>query len=138
MPDTPDIPAGYAPLFRTSPFLDLLGPIYYRTLPEGGFTVGLRVADKHLNARGTVHGGLFMALADIALGYSAAMSEEPPAALSTASLTTDFAGSAKLGDWIEVACDVQRVGGRLAFANAYVIRDGERIVRASAVFARTG
>lgn len=134
----PDVPDGYKPLFRTSPFLDLLGPFFYRERPEGGFTVGLRIADKHLNARGTVHGGLFMALADVALGYAAATTEDPPAPLSTASLTTDFAGGARLGDWIEAAVDVQRVGGRLAFANAYISREGERIVRASAVFARTG
>lgn len=138
MSDDVHVPEGYQPLFRTSPFLDLLGPIHYRERPGGGFTVGMRIQDKHLNARGTVHGGLYMALADVALGYSAAMSEDPPAPLSTASLTTDFAGSARLGDWIEAEVDIQRVGGRLAFANAYIMRDGERIVRASAVFARTG
>jgi len=31
---------------------------------------------------------------------------------------------------------VQKVGGRLAFANAFLVVNGERIVRGSAVFAR--
>ena len=34
--------------------------------------------------------------------------------------------------------DVQKLGGRLAFANAFLVVDGERIVRASAVFTRAG
>jgi acyl-coenzyme A thioesterase 13 len=33
---------------------------------------------------------------------------------------------------------VQRVGVRLSFANCYLICNGERIVHASAVFARSG
>jgi hypothetical protein len=33
---------------------------------------------------------------------------------------------------------VQKLGGRLAFANAFLVVDGERIVRASAVFTRAG
>jgi acyl-coenzyme A thioesterase 13 len=45
---------------------------------------------------------------------------------------------AKVGDWIEAHVDVHKVGGRLAFANCYIVRDGERIVHASGVFARGG
>lgn len=136
MSDDPDIPPGFEPLFRTSPFLDLLGPFHYRREPDGGFVVGVRVAAKHANARGVAHGGLIATLADIALGYRASLSETPPATLVTASLTTDFAGSAKIGDWLEAHVEVQKVGKRLAFANAYLTVTGERIVRASAVFAR--
>src|SRR3546814_3652827 len=84
-----DIPQGFKPLFRSSPFLDLLGPFYYRENAEG-FTVGIRVEEKHTNARGLAHGGLFMALADIALGYSAAFSKDPPLKLVTTTMTTDF------------------------------------------------
>jgi len=79
---------------------------------------------------------LLMTLADIALGYSLAYAEDPPAALTTANLSADFAGSAKLGDWLEARTDIQKLGGRLAFANAYLSVGDERIVRASAVFVR--
>ena len=58
--------------------------------------------------------------------------------LTTASITTDFAGAATVGDWIEAHVDVHKVGSRLAFANCYIVRDGERIVHASGVFARSG
>jgi acyl-coenzyme A thioesterase PaaI-like protein len=134
MQDNP--PPGFEPLFRTSPFLDTIGPVFCRRDPERGLVVGLRIAEKHANARGIAHGGLLVTLADIALGYHMAFSQDPPAGLITASLTADFAGAAKVGDWVEVHVDVQKLGGRLAFANAYLAVDGERIVRASAVFAR--
>jgi acyl-coenzyme A thioesterase PaaI-like protein len=133
----PNPPPGFEPLFRTSPFLETVGPLFCRKNPERGLVIGLRVAEKHANARGIAHGGLLLTLADIALGYRTAFAQEPPAGLITASLTADFAGSAKLGDWVEAHVDIQKVGGRLAFANAFLMVDGERIVRASAVFART-
>ena len=133
--DHVDVPAGFEPLFRTSPFLELIGPLFYRK--EGdGFVVGLRVLPKHANARGAAHGGLLLTLADIALGYRTAFSQTPPAALTTISMTADFTAAARVGDWIEVHVDIQRIGERLAFANAYLTVEQSRIVRASAVYAR--
>jgi len=128
-----DIPQGFKPLFRSSPFLDLLGPFYYHEGTEG-LVVGIRVEEKHTNARGLAHGGLFMTLADIALGYSAAFSKDPPLKLVTTTLTTDFAGSAKIGDWLEAKVDIQKTGSRLVFANTYISVEDERVVRASASF----
>jgi acyl-coenzyme A thioesterase PaaI-like protein len=129
-------PAGFEPLFRTSPLLDTLGPFFYRRQADGGFVVGLRILPKHANARGTAHGGLLLTLLDIALGYRTAFSQDPPVSLTTASLSADFLGTAKIGDWVEAHVDVPKLGGRLAFANAFLLANGERIVRGSAVFAR--
>jgi len=56
----------------------------------------------------------------------------------TANLTLDFAGTAKVGDWLETSVDVQKQGSRLAFANCFIVAAGERIVRASAVFLVAG
>lgn len=133
---TDNIPEGFVPWPRSSPYLDVVGPFYFK---EGGGEKiwGLRIEERHTNRRGLAHGGLMMTLADIALGYSALMSQDPPAQAVTVSLTTDFAGSAKVGDWVEARADVQRVGKRVAFANCYISVDGERLVRASAVFSRT-
>lgn len=128
-----EVPEGFKPLFRSSNFLDLVGPFYYRE--EGnGFVVGLRIEEKHINAKGFAHGGLLVTMADIALGYNTATSQNPPLSMVTTSLTTDFAGSARLGDWIEARVDIQKVGQRVAFANAYLSVGQNRIVRASAVF----
>ena len=130
-----DAPPGFEPLFRTSPFLDLLGPVFYRR-SEKTFIVGLRVAEHHTNARGTAHGGLLLTLADVALGYVPAFSADPPLSLTTANLSADFAGHAKVGDWLEAHVDIQKIGSRLVFANAYLLVGAERIARVSAVFAR--
>lgn len=126
-------PAGYKPLFRTSPFLDLLGPFYYRKDGEA-LIVGLYIAEKHANSRHAAHGGLLMTLSDIAIGYATAYSSDPPLKLVTTGLSADFAGSAKVGDWVEARVEVQKTGRRLAFANAYLYLGQDRIVRASATF----
>jgi uncharacterized protein (TIGR00369 family) len=132
-----DIPVGFKPLFRTSPVLELIGPLYCRG--EGArLEIGLRAAAKHCNARGAVHGGILATLADVALGYAMAFSSDPPAALVTANLSVDFAGTANAGDWLQTAVDIQRKGSRLAFGNCYISVADERIARASAVFLVTG
>jgi len=128
-----NIPEGFEPIFRSSPFLDLLGPIYNKKSNKK-ITLGFKVEEKHCNARNLVHGGVFSSLADIALGYNAAFYEDEPVPMVTASLTIDYAGSAKLGEWIEIETDVQKVGGRMAFANCYFFVNSKRIARASGVF----
>jgi acyl-coenzyme A thioesterase 13 len=132
----PNPPPGFEPLFRTSPFLETVGPLFYRKEPGGSFVIGLRILPKHANSRGSAHGGLLMTLLDIALGYTTGLSQDPPAGLTTASLTADFVRAPLVGEWVEARVDVQKVGGRLAFANAFLVVDGERVVRGSAVFAR--
>jgi acyl-coenzyme A thioesterase 13 len=131
------VPEGFEPLFRTSPVLDLIGPLYYRGKGKD-LVLGLRVERKHCNARGTVHGGILAALADVALGYTMAFATDPPTSLVTANLSLDFAGTAEVGDWLETAVDLHKQGSRLAFANCFIASGGERIVRASAVFLVSG
>lgn len=130
---TTDVPAGFTALYRSSPFLDVIGPLFSRG--EGdNLVIGLRIDSKHTNARGFAHGGVLSTLADIALGYAMESTAEKSVSLVTANLTLDYAGTAKVGDWIEANVDIQKVGSRLAFANAYLCVGASRIVRASAVF----
>ena len=131
---TKDPAQGYAALFRSSPFLDLTGPFYSKGKGQS-LSIGLRVLDHHLNARGLVHGGVLLTMADIALGYAMATSGDAPVSAVTSQLSADFAGSARLGDWITSQADIQKVGRTLAFANIYLMVRDVRIVRASGVFA---
>jgi len=128
------VPQGFQPLARLSPFIELIGPVFERRR-EDGVSLGLHVAPKHANRRGMCHGGVLASLADIALGYAVAASTGGKVAMVTASLTIDYAGSAKVGEWIESEVEVQRTGSRLAFANCYLVAAGKRVVRASAIFA---
>ncbi len=128
-----DIPNEFEPIFRSSPYLDLLGPLY-NNRTDACLVIGFRAAEKHCNARELVHGGVLSSLADIALGYNAAFLNDKPVPMVTASLTIDYAGAAKLGDWIEIHTDVQKVGRSVAFANCYFFVGEKRIARASGVF----
>jgi acyl-coenzyme A thioesterase 13 len=79
---------------------------------------------------------LLLTLADVALGYTASFSTEPPLALTTINIAADLAGHAEVGDWLEADVDIQKIGRRLVFANAYLMVGTERIARVSAIFAR--
>ena len=56
------------------------------------------------------------------------------AGLVTVTLSVDFAGTARLGQWVEMRPSVVRTGGTLCFASALVYADGDVCARASAVF----
>ena len=128
-----DVPDGFTVIDRKSPFLDPAGPLYEKA--DGRtYIVGVRIAERHCNARGYVHGGLLATLSDIALGYSMRLAETPPEKAVTASLSVDFFGAAKIGDWLEVRAKAKRVGGAMAFCSADLFAEGEPIGQAKGVF----
>ena len=132
-----EVPQGFHLIPRLSPFNALVGPLYERR--EGDeVSLGLRIEKKHANSRGICHGGMLATLADLALGYAMLAKTGGKGGFVTAHLALDYAGAARLGDWIESAVEIQRLGARLAFANCYLVAEGRRIVRASAIFARAG
>ncbi|MGM9515891.1 PaaI family thioesterase [Roseateles sp. DB2] len=126
-------PAGYEPLFRTSPFLDATGPWFHRRTQEG-FVVGLRIDKRHTNNAGTAHGGLIATLADIALGYVTASSQQVPLRMTTTHLSLDYVGGAALGAWLEARVSIVKVGSRLAVANAIIMADDTPVASAHASF----
>ncbi len=131
------LPEGFGPLPRSSPFLDMVGPLLCRPVGEG-LELGLRVEPRHCNSRGLVHGGLLSTLADLTLGYNLGLfaggTRDEHGKLITASLTIDFAASAKVGDWLSATAEVVSRGKRLGFANCYIAVGDKRIARASGVF----
>ena len=60
---------------------------------------GFRIAPRHLNAGGVLHGGMVMTFADIVLAQAVSRVADPP--FVTIRLTTDFIGIAVEGDWVE-------------------------------------
>ncbi len=97
-------------------------------------SVGLVPADTHCNSRGTVHGGVISALLDVALGRNAAASFDPPAMLTTVSLTTHFIAAAQPGHWLQADATVTRRASTLCFAHGSVKSDDRVIAEATAVF----
>jgi uncharacterized protein (TIGR00369 family) len=131
------IPEGFRQIARLSPFNALVGPLYERRDGEA-VSIGLAIEQKHTNSRGVCHGGVLATLADLALGYAMLAKSGDKGSFVTAHLAVDYAGAAKVGDWIESKVEIQRVGSRLAFANCYLVSGAKPIVRASAIFARDG
>ena len=127
------IPPGFELLTRTSPFHELVGPLYEKRDGEM-VVVGMLVGEKHKNRRGIVHGGMICTLVDFAMGHAASTLTDPPRKLVTTTLSVDFAGNARPGDWIEAHIDVMRPGNRVSFVNCFVYRGTARIARASATF----
>ena len=130
-----DLPEGFHPVRRPrpNPFNELVGPFYERRNGKD-VSLGLRIEERHCNSRGICHGGLLATLADLALGY-AALAAGNQSSFVTVSLSLDFAGSAKVGDWVASEAEIQKTGARLAFVNCYLVANGVNIVRASAIFA---
>ena len=122
---------------KLSPFNTLVGPLYERRDGET-VSIGLQLEEKHTNSRGNCHGGVLATLADLALGYAMLAKTGDRGGFVTAHLAVDYAGACRAGDWGESQVEIQRVGSRLAFANCYLVANGARIVRASAIFAREG
>ena len=130
------VPRGFRLLTRLSPFTSLIGPLYVRARAGAELSIGLHIEEKHTNIRGNCHGGVLASLADLCLGYAMHHKLGTRGAYVTANLTVDYAGAARVGDWVESQVDIQRIGTRLAFANCYLVVGERRIVRASGIFAR--
>jgi len=132
-----EIPDGFEPHFRKSPFTDPWEPLYSQRTDKA-VILGLRLAKPHTNSRGLIHGGLIASLADNAMGYSCgqAMSGATggQSSLVTISLAVDFIGSAQIGQWLAVESEVIRTGHTICFAQSLIKADDAVIARANATF----
>jgi len=102
------------------------GPVW--RLPSDGEVrrFALVVADKHMNSSGSLHGGLIMTFADVAMSQTARAASGAPAT-STVSMTCDFVGPGKLGDILEARVRVTRLTRTMVFLAADIAA-GERAV----------
>jgi uncharacterized protein (TIGR00369 family) len=127
------IPDGFTRHDRPSPLTEPWEPIYAKRT-ERAVIIGLYLALPHTNSRGLAHGGLISSLADNAMGASCGHVLGGGTRLLTASLTVDFIGSAKIGQWLQVEPHVIKTGRTLCFAQCLVTADGIPCSRASATF----
>jgi uncharacterized protein (TIGR00369 family) len=102
------------------------GPIW--RLPADGEVrrFALPIQDKHLNGSGSVHGGMLMTFADIAMSQTARAVSGAPST-STVSLTCDFVGPGKPGETLEARVRVTRQTRTLVFLCADIVA-GARMV----------
>ena len=127
-----DAPQGFERLEGAGPFIDHIGPVYVREA-EAGPVFGLRAAERHLNHRGTVQGGMLSTFADFAMGRALEDAGDG-GDRATVSLTVDFLKPAEPGDWIESRTKVDRVGSTLSFVDVSLVVEEREIVRGRAVW----
>ena len=128
-----DIPEGFEPHFRKSPFTEPWEPLYSKKT-ENAVIIGLRLAKPHTNSRGLIHGGLIASLADNAMGYSCALVMGWTTSLVTISLAVDYVGSAEIGQWLAVESEVIKTGNTICFAQSLIKADDTVIARANGTF----
>jgi acyl-coenzyme A thioesterase PaaI-like protein len=131
-------PPGFERHFRQSPLTDPWEPLYSKVLDDR-VVLGLSLGTAHTNARGLAHGGLIAALADNAMGLSCGVAmrnrgQGETGGLLTVSLSLDYLGMARLGQWLEFDTGFTKTGASLCFAQAFVTADGLMIARADARF----
>ena len=91
---------------------------------EGGVTLRLRVADRHLRPGGTVSGPSIFALADVAM-YLAILSQIGPVALTvTTNASIDFMRKPQAGRDLLGQARVLKLGRSLAMGDVLLFSDG--------------
>ena len=128
-----NVPEGFQRHFRQSPLTDPWEPLYSKRTDKN-IVLGFRAAENHSNSRGFVHGGLLTALADNAMGLSCGVQMTGEIRLVTISLSIDFLGIARLGQWIEIDTVFVKTGRSICFAQCFVTADGVPCAKASATF----
>ena len=108
--------------------------LFLREGDDDGAVVGLRATDRHLNRGGAVHGGLLATLCDFAVGHAVRAQADDISGAVTVSLTIDYLTGAHPGAWLQAHAKVEKLGGRLAFADCSVTADDREVARARAVF----
>ena len=117
--------------------MDPWRPLYAQAQADR-IILGVHLREPHTNSRATAHGGLIAALADQAMGMSCGVKLRADGVnvsnLWTASLTIDYLGAAKIGQWIAFDTTFARVGKTLCHAECDVTADGETIARGRGSF----
>ncbi len=135
-PDDPPTAQQWRQVDSNSAFADLIGPIYMTTdnLPQNEtLRLGFRVQSYHLNPRGTCHGGMLAAFADIAVVRGVRAFVPDIISSPTANLTLDFIKPANQGEWIETRLALLNQSGRTIDMSCILLVDQEPIAKANGV-----
>jgi len=137
MSDPAGIPEGYEIVARTQgpTFAGLVGPFYAKRAGRE-LSLGLRIEQRHLNSRGSCHGGLLATLADIALGYAcvAASEDGHNRNFVTIDLAVEYLAATQAGDWLYSEVKVMNADTRTAAAAGHLLVEGRPVARISANF----
>ena len=101
---------------------------------DGGARIAFEVREEHLNAAGTLHGGVLATLVDTAMGLAVRTTTSEGEVPATSQLTVTYLRPGRPGA-LEVAARVRTRGEHLTVCEADVEQDGRCLVHAVATFA---
>jgi uncharacterized protein (TIGR00369 family) len=130
----PPAPEGWSQFDLRSGYIDVNGPLFYK-IDEQGFTLGMRVEERHTNPRMVCHGGWMMSFADMLMPMAA--HHDPRIGrkfLPTISLNTDFLAPAPLGSWLHGRASVLRVTRNMVFSQGLISADDTLVARVNGIF----
>lgn len=105
--------------WKEEPFeYETAGPFYFR-VDEQGPVAAFRVARRHMNAGGVVHGGCLMTFADFALFAIAHQAMDGSYGVTVA-FTAEFLDGAREGERLTARGETLRAGGSLSFVRGIV------------------
>lgn len=119
-----DAPAGLpegAELASIGGFNLYVGPLYRLPDSDGGAVkrFAFVAGEKHMNAAGSIHGGMLMTFTDVAMSRTSRLVSGAPTC-STVSLACDFVGPGRLGERIEARIRVTRRSRTLVFMSGEI------------------
>ena len=127
----PDLPGDWTCDFNTGVGQWSLGGLW---LDRQGARLAVRVAERHCNAFGVMHGGAMATFADAQAlavrSYSGEESDHTP----TVSLSVDYLGGARFGTWLVADVTLLRTTRALIFTQALITADGKPVARSSAIY----
>ena len=128
-----NVPEGFKTARFDGLYLKHVGP-YFTKRTDDTVLVGLSVEEHHINYVDIAHGGILTTLADVALSFQVYLCERPSPMVTTVSLTTNFLGAVKLGDFLIADGYIDRLGKRIAYTHGAIRRDDDVVMTMSGVF----
>jgi len=114
-------------------FAERLG-IEVQRADDGAARIRFEAREEHLNAAGTLHGGVLATLVDTAMGTAVRSASDDGDVPATSQLTVTYLRPGKPGP-LEVTARVRTKGEHLTVCEADVDQDGRSLVHAVATFA---
>jgi len=127
--------AGWKSWTGLDAYEDLVGPFYFRDEDNGGSRGAVEVEPRHLNGRGTAHGGFLMTFADNAL-FSIAWPAIKDTGGVTVQLAGDFTSAGKVGDILVSTGEIIRAGGRLIFVRGQITCEDKFVLSFNGIITR--
>jgi uncharacterized protein (TIGR00369 family) len=122
------IPLGAEEISRAG-FNRHIGPLYQLHDPQA-HRFAFVVENNHMNSAGTVHGGMLIALADVAMSRTARLASNA-ATCRTVSLSCDFLAPGHLGDEVIATVRVTRLARTMVFLSAELAAAGRLLLVAT-------